>query len=78
VLVAVSAPAVGLVMTKNPWQADGHMSGPPPSFRAAPAASVITKWSRCAAGSLRPLEPPEAYKQVPRRLPGCGGRNHPG
>ena len=30
------------------------------------------------AGSLRPLEPPEAYLQVPRRLPGRGGRNHPG
>ena len=30
------------------------------------------------AGSLRPLEPPEAYQQVPRRLPGRGGRNHRG
>jgi hypothetical protein len=30
------------------------------------------------AGSVRPLEPPEAYQQVPRRLPGRGGRNHRG
>jgi hypothetical protein len=40
------------------------------------------------AGSLRPLEPPEAYKnpleppeaykKVTRRLPGCGERGHLG
>jgi hypothetical protein len=26
------------------------------------------------ASSLRPLEPPEAYKTVPRRMRGCDGR----
>ena len=30
------------------------------------------------AGSLRPLEPPEAYKQVPRRILGRDGHSRPG
>jgi hypothetical protein len=34
----------------------------------------VHKVVQVRAGSLRPLEPPEAYKQVPRRVLGDDGR----
>jgi hypothetical protein len=37
-------------------------------------ADAITRWSWCAPGALRPLEPPEAYKAVPRRVRGIDGQ----
>jgi hypothetical protein len=37
----------------------------------------VHKVVQVRAGSLRPLEPPEAYKDVPRRVYGRGGHGHP-
>ena len=37
-------------------------------------ADAITRWVLVRARSLRPLEPPEAYKAVPRRLRGLDGQ----
>jgi hypothetical protein len=34
---------------------------------------MLTRWSRCALAALRPLEPPGAYKSVPRRVLGHDG-----
>jgi hypothetical protein len=38
------------------------------------SAALITRLSWSGPASLRPLEPPQAYKAVPRRLRGSGGQ----
>ena len=57
------------------------MSGMVPGGLGCPGftrlvAGAITRWVLVRANSLRPLEPPEAYKAVPRRVLGLDGQIH--